>query len=773
MDNFPTSSVSPFRRGDMRRMATLGFWLSVALVLMVPVLAHAQALPNTDPLQFSPSNTDLTRYLLTSVFGDWTNGQPGPLHGAMRLLNIFALSFGTLMFTYVAVVGTLYTAQDGELLGKKWSSMWIPARFVVGTALLVPLATGYSGAQHGILWLAMMGGGAASQVSATVTDDFANTGKSLLKELESVEYRGQVKTLMRDVLKAEVCLETLKARSVEATGAAGPYGIKKRYMPSYKTSGETRGTGSNVYEWGDPTEGPSGYSRNYCGHLKTTDFSVKVDDAGFVKDGIAYSKPGATGAGITYKDFTNIQAKAVDASIAAMRDLAQRAAKAPPVNGAPVVDLENEVPKVLDAAVTVYLNTMKPVYSAVLKVNDSEKTRFMESAKTGGWVMFGATFFQQARIQSETRGKLAALPVMSMTSHQSSALGDYQRPIFEDIRNSESKIDAAFNDGTGDDSSFMNSSIMNRLLSPGRTIAKYVGDVVSFNPSNTDHPLLQIKDKGDRMLMGISVAYTGFVATYVAAEGFGATWAGDVLNIGTGGAAKGLLAAGRALLEVAGPMLFSALIIVFGVAITMAFVLPSLPFIYSMGSVAGWLMAVFSAIVAAPIWIAGHLHPEGDGFAGRGIGGYMILLETVTRPVFMVMGLIGAYFIMTPLLNVSNWLFSMTTNSMQADSITGLVSIVMLVVIYVSVVFTTIRMSMGMTWALSEKVYTWIGGAHAGFEQAREFGQAGSGAAASGGQATGKTMESSASSALRLRQKKLEDAQRAAAKSVSRDEERE
>jgi conjugal transfer/type IV secretion protein DotA/TraY len=47
--------------------------------------------------------------------------------------------------------------------------------------------------------------------------------------------------------------------------------------------------------------------------------------------------------------------------------------------------------------------------------------------------------------------------------------------------------------------------------------------------------------------------------------------------------------------------------------------------------------------VATPVWVAAHLHPHGESPASRqAANGYMVLLELLVRPVFMIFGLIIA-----------------------------------------------------------------------------------------------------------------------------------
>jgi len=184
---------------------------------------------------------------------------------------------------------------------------------------------------------------------------------------------------------------------------------------------------------------------------------------------------------------------------------------------------------------------------------------------------------------------------------------------------------------------------------------------------------------------------------------------------------KGLSAVTQMLL----PLILVLAAALFFSGVMMSLILPTLPFLMSVGAVLGWLMAVFSAVVAAPIWLAGHLNPEGDGFSGqRAAGGYMILLETATRPIFIVLGLIGAFLIMDPMCRFAAIAFQATVNSLQGNSVTGLPSMVVLICLYVVIIWTIVRTSLTFTYNLAQQVYTWIGGQFAGYDKAQEFSNA-------------------------------------------------
>jgi conjugal transfer/type IV secretion protein DotA/TraY len=81
--------------------------------------------------------------------------------------NSGVLVVGSIIVSYVLIVGMVNTAADGEALGKNWSSIFTPLRTVAGAALLLPSATGYSYIQHFILMVAMWGVGLANSIFST------------------------------------------------------------------------------------------------------------------------------------------------------------------------------------------------------------------------------------------------------------------------------------------------------------------------------------------------------------------------------------------------------------------------------------------------------------------------------------------------------------------------------------------------------------------------------------------------------------------------------
>jgi hypothetical protein len=131
---------------------------------------------------------------------------------------------------------------------------------------------------------------------------------------------------------------------------------------------------------------------------------------------------------------------------------------------------------------------------------------------------------------------------------------------------------------------------------------------------------------------------------------------------------------------------------------------------------------VAEALAATPVWMAAHLHPEGDDLTGKGQAGYMVLLEVFMRPSFMVIGLVFSLGLVDVTLRLTGYAFWAMVDQVQADSWTGVVSIVTLVVISVGLTWTIVRTSFGLVHDLPATVMRWIGGSHATHDKGEQFG---------------------------------------------------
>ena len=135
----------------------------------------------------------------------------------------------------------------------------------------------------------------------------------------------------------------------------------------------------------------------------------------------------------------------------------------------------------------------------------------------------------------------------------------------------------------------------------------------------------------------------------------------------------------------------------------------------------GYFVTVFEMMVAVPIWMAAHLHPEGEGMAGRfGGQGYVMLIEVFARPVLMIFGLIGALVVLPPVMSILFALFMNASGSMQADSVSGVISWAVLVAIYTMICVITMHKIFALIHVIPNSVPRWFGGHASGHDKGAE-----------------------------------------------------
>jgi len=102
------------------------------LLALIPSLVFAQ----DTGLEFVPVDTDLSLRYLGKIFGY----VDGVLYGTgtqilgdmFRIFNAAALALGGIIVAYILLRSTVETAHEGELLGKKWSTLFVPLRAAIG-----------------------------------------------------------------------------------------------------------------------------------------------------------------------------------------------------------------------------------------------------------------------------------------------------------------------------------------------------------------------------------------------------------------------------------------------------------------------------------------------------------------------------------------------------------------------------------------------------------------------------------------------------------------
>ncbi len=150
------------------------------LLALFPIITLA----NNSSLSFAPPPGDYSVIFLGNLFGvvdGVLHGTGSQMMGAIfSVFNAAVLALGGIVIMYTLIVSTMNTAHEGQMLGQKWSSIWVPVRATMGLTLLIPKASGYCLMQIFVMWVVVQGVGAADKVWDAALG-YLNRGGAIIK----------------------------------------------------------------------------------------------------------------------------------------------------------------------------------------------------------------------------------------------------------------------------------------------------------------------------------------------------------------------------------------------------------------------------------------------------------------------------------------------------------------------------------------------------------------------------------------------------------------
>jgi len=687
----------------MKTKTTSTALLAVALLLLTGVAGAADQAASLN--QFTPPAGDVSVEYLREIFGGLVdsvihNTQPGAgqtdgVLGAMfRVYNGAVMFLGMLFVAYTSMKGLVDSAHDGEVLGKKMSSIWVPLRTVGGSALVLPLSSGYSLIQVVILWLAVQGAGIGDSIWTAAIDQLSLDGS--LTHVSMPDSR----PLAANILRYEVCAAAMNKQFSESgrttrilvsesqqhasnssevnagglAGAALPGYAAYSAVSSYLNASYT----TTSFSWGSPDY----INPAVCGSLNWQESQQ--------------SNMGAGNTNIVKAPIIAAQAQAVRAMIAQLQPVAQQ-----------IVDYKTPAPGAIDAAAAAYENTIQAAAHQAIKLSpDVAREGFLQYARDGGWIYAGTWFNHIISLNDAIQSAVNTLPVsrpMDIEDKEAQeVLLNYQSAMTttdQYLKNRsgaphaayDAEVDAALVPHSWDD--FM------RLLSlPAlKGIETVTTDIAGSNLS----PVSQLRVTGNDMVTaGVVIQGAIFTAAGIAGAR-GVDWTvGNLFDF------KSAIATVSSSINI-------LIAILWATGLSLAYYLPATPYIAFMTGVARWLVSVFEAVLAGPILAVAHI-PEGDDAVGKAGPGYMLILAMVIQPALMLFALVASIAISKPLANLVNQGFMAMVSGITAGSFTGLLGFVALCAVYTVIMITVLHVCFGLIHSMPEQVMRFIGGAVGG-----------------------------------------------------------
>lgn len=713
--------------------------LALAALLM-PDVAHA--------FPFTPTGGDKSvQWFLQGLFGELAGGGSDPLRGIIGIFNGAVLCVGGILLFYTLIAGTMQTAHDGEVLGKRWSSLWLPVRTALGVAAIIPINGGYALIQYAVIWLALQGIGIADRMTAIIVGDLASANNQYTFTAASI--KPEIVSLVRQMVMNSACVSAINDDlSSNEPDTIGLFNIN----PANRSNIEDR-----TNAWLSDSGLSDFHSYRYgCGSIAFPAQELGDNAANLqLIDLVALSQ--------LRQAMWQTHRAQKDSAIQQAGQLGLRIAQAAKEKEDEMT-VRNEIDAAIDRIANAWANAA--VQTAQSQSQELLNQKLVERITDDGWIVLGSWYLQVTLAQQTISESLAVLPEVSIPDSLIDGAREQTKPggagimgvvgsVVRWAKGEEAFIaqDAAssimyavrITDAGGGDTALSSpgsSSPKGILASVTRKFTRAMSGV-DLKGSNKN-PVILASEIGGRLVVSISIAI-GVMTVLAGIAGATATVGTNIVIV---------------LVSILSPLLVALL----GAGLTLSYYIPMLPYILWLGAVFGWVVLIVEAVIAAPLWAVTHLAPDGDGVVGRGGQGYMLVLSLTLRPGLMVFGFGAAVAVMNPMGLFLNETFMGTFFASVSPGLTGMLKILAGSVIYAVLMIMIINRVFSLIHQIPDGILRWIGGGDNVIGREANEATAGAGraiaastaAAGAAGAMSGAAQQMGAS----VRQKRMENAQK-------------
>ncbi|EFN8570747.1 conjugal transfer protein [Escherichia coli O85:H32] len=659
----------------------------IMISMMWIPLAFADSSVNFDTIEAAAKrSSDLSRQLLVMIFGDVVT-DPFSTNTTMigELFYIFNGVAFVLAVIWFLIIGLKHIARAGHL-GKVFSGGDTSASVVTtvaGFITLAPTVSGWSLAQLMFLWaVSVMGIGSANLMTDKIADLLAS-GFSLTHQ----PVAPQTISAARSIYEMNLCM----------------YGVNNELSSMYSRYGQGGTPLMTIRKLSDGFEISNGNAR--CG-------SVRLPAASDSKN----SFWGLFGASVDTSNITSAQQNGLNQMQNDLNQAASRFVTA-------LINRQQTGSGELPDAETDIQNAARAfedrVNQAVQAQDNGNKltSAMTEQLKKYGWLSLGSWYQTFATANQKVNDAAALKPVVSgisgigeigagdtlsgvMTAYQAQLQNtSYTPPLgTPNIKNTQMA-----------DSDVPSAMLTNIFESPGQYLANYFATSFSGNDINEQtNPLLKMKDIGDRTLVTTETALISFTLMRSAVETYTKGVSGFFLEILS---FKGSELAKNIIVTIS-PIVFFVLIILLGIGFSLSIYLPFIPFIYWLSGSANWVVSVLVGSTGGSLWAATHIGTEKDK-GSRAAYGYIFLIDGMIRPMLMVLGFAFSSLTLIAIGTLLNILYASAIANVQSNSITGLVSLIGILMIYARLCTTTVSRVFALQVTMPDYIISWLGGREA------------------------------------------------------------
>ncbi|MBO1360180.1 DotA/TraY family protein [Acetobacter sacchari] len=601
---------------------------------------------------------DWTATVIRSVFpvfssGDTSIGAESTVIGTMLAwLSAFAGAIAAMWVTYLWFNTNFRGAEKSQLLGDNQSQMSI-VKIGLAALMMFPTASGFNGAQAVVVQSSLWSIGMARTIYSYAVKAIGPDGKAIAMPIVP-----GTKGIVLNLVKDEFCRSIINTASNNPDLIPAPSG---RTIPAL--AGQTFGVVNYAYNMilgdGAPTcgainlETPMAGQTNLAGvSVDTASMQRTILDSVLVSDIRGPVETVARNFWMSKK--TQDLAPLLQIVTTATNDYTARLTQQ-------AAQLRSQLQKAVgDRSATLGqwgLGT------------NGDATNTANRLDNIGWSGAGAYYLEFARLNGQTLSLMTATPNVTTPSYSGlgSALDSDIAPLVQSAHTFLANIDAmvATTDGMsapggngdlysgampGGDGSSIVTQLFRALHLNDYALQTLVG---FMEPSGTDgywtDPFGNLMSLG-HWLITISVTAMGTASVLSSNAG---TLGSGILSL-MAGQPEGVVAAGLGHMVMqffSTPVMLGCMAMLVP-GLTIAFVLPMVPFVMWIAGITGWLVLVCEAMVAAPLWMLAHMTLGGEGLHGNARQGYALVFEVLFRPTLMLFGLFLGYFVF----DASSWL---------------------------------------------------------------------------------------------------------------------
>ena len=685
--------------------------------------------PGVNQLMQATPPGDWSIKIFTWAFGEFATNPLTDLGGPTTLLGSIFLIFNTCVFilggawaSWGILTAISNGAHEGEALGNRMNTHWFPIRLGMGTVGLLPVLSGFSIQQGVMMFMTLVGIGIGNSVMIGAVNH-ANMFQPLVAGANfSPSVQDNMRRMVYTMFVNNVCLITQAADDQNTGNMRSPNSRVQSLAMVALQNGRVQ---LNYGSPDDPTT---------CGSVTLTASRPARNESqgltGFSVNSVDYEAIAAR-SNTAYQSALQTAQNSVGQIAANWLNLRQQAH----LNGSTVPPFPKED---LDR---VYVSIAQNVRSSIATFTQSEgpqsgafKDKAKENMKVNGWLGLGAWYMTFAEYNSAladaaqgpqitttqpgvgTGGGGIGWSSLAMSTQSATSAAMSQLSAISVSDKSKGADEQALNSVIQD---YCDSRIGGEMMatatgncSMGQAMLSQVfygltgnsGGGGGLREGGFVNPVIIMKNLGDYMMtFSASILGTETVmrmASMLPMKGAISSAVGTLQSKFGGGEAaantSGILHTLAIVMLVAGGFL--------------SVYLPMVPFITWIGATVAYITSVFEGIAGAQLHAFSHLDARAsEGLGSRTERGYIFLINVIFRPALMVIGFFVASFIIVAVGTLQAYLFLPAVANVQGNTVTGLMSILGFIAVFIVMNVTLIQMSFNIIYVFTDQVIGMIG----------------------------------------------------------------